>query len=101
MSVDITHYLVLGAVLFVIGGYGVIVRRNIIIVLLSLELMLNAVNLTFITFSRMHGDMVGHVFMIMALTVAASEVAVGLAIVVAIYAHRETLDIDVLKVLRG
>ncbi|MCH8028624.1 MAG: NADH-quinone oxidoreductase subunit NuoK [Candidatus Dadabacteria bacterium] len=101
MNVDVTHYLVLGAVLFVIGGYGVIARKNIIIVLLSLELMLNAVNLTFVTFSRMHGDMIGHVFMIMALTVAAAEVAVGLALIVAIYAHRETVDIDVLKMLKG
>lgn len=101
MNVEITHYLVLSAILFVIGGYGVLTRKNIIVVLLCLELMLNSVNLTFITFSRLHGDMIGHVFMIMAMTVSAAEVAVGLAIVVAIYAHKESVNIDLLKVLKG
>lgn len=101
MNVEITHYLVLSAILFVIGGYGVLTRKNIIVVLLSLELMLNSVNLTFIIFSRLHGDMIGHVFMIMAMTVAAAEVAVGLAMVVAIYAHKESVNIDLLKVLKG
>ena len=101
MSVSIEHYLVLSAILFTIGAYGVIVRKNLIIVLMSLELMLNAANLTFVAFSKALGDMTGHVFMIMSLTVAASEVAVGLALVVAIYGHRGTLDIDVLKMLKG
>ena len=101
MNVSIEHYLVLSAILFIIGAYGVIVRKNLIIVLMSLELMLNAANLAFIVFSKALGDMTGHVFMIMSLTVAASEVAVGLALVVAIYAHRGTLDIDVLKMLKG
>lgn len=101
MNVSLEHYLVLSAILFIIGAYGVIIRKNLIIVLMSLELMLNAANLAFVTFSRALGDMTGHVFMIMSLTVAASEVAVGLALVVAIYAHRGTLDIDVLKMLRG
>jgi NADH-quinone oxidoreductase subunit K len=101
LNVTIEHYLVLSAILFVIGAYGVIIRKNLIIVLMSLELMLNSANLAFVAFSRALGDMTGHVFMIMALTVAAAEVAVGLALVVAIYAHRETLDIDVLKMLKG
>ncbi len=101
MGVEIQHYLVLSAILFAIGTYGVLTRKNILIVLMSLELMLNAVNVSFVSFSRALGDMTGHVFMIMALTVAAAEVAVGLAIVVAIYTRRETVDIDVLKMLRG
>lgn len=101
MNVPIEHYLVLSAILFIIGAYGVIIRKNLIIVLMSLELMLNAANLAFVAFSKALGDMTGHVFMMMSLTVAAAEVAVGLSLVVAIYAHRETLDIDVLKMLKG
>ncbi|GBD38553.1 NADH-quinone oxidoreductase subunit 11 [bacterium HR37] len=101
MGVPIEHYLVLSAILFVIGAYGVIIRKNLIIVLMSLELMLNSANIAFVAFSRALSDMTGHVFMIMALTVAAVEVAVGLALVVAIYMHKETLDIDVLKMLKG
>lgn len=87
--------------LFVVGAYGVIVRKNLIIVLMCLELMLNSANLAFIAFSRFQGDMTGHVFMIMSITVAAAEVAVGLALLVSIYSHRESLDIDILKLLKG
>lgn len=101
MAVTIEHYLVLSAILFLIGAFGVIARKNIIVVLMSLELMLNAANLTFIAFSRALDDMTGHVFMIMSLTVAAAEVAVGLALVVAIYKHKDTLNIDVLNILKG
>lgn len=95
------HFFVLSAILFVIGAFGVIARKNLIIVLMSLELMLNAANLAFVAFSRAHNEMTGHVFMIMSITVAAAEVAVGLALVVAVYAHRDTLDIDILKMLKG
>ena len=101
MAISIEHYLVLSAILFLIGAFGVITRRNILIVLMSLELMLNAANLAFIGFSRALDDMTGHIFMIMSLTVAAAEVAVGLALVVAIYKHRQTLNIDVLNILKG
>ncbi len=101
MGVTIEHYLILSAILFVIGAYGVVIRKNLIIVLMSLELMLNSANLAFVAFSKALGDMTGQVFMLMTLTVAAAEVAVGLALVVAIYTHRETLDIDVLKMLKG
>lgn len=76
-------------------------RKNLIIVLMSLELMLNSANLAFVAFSRVHNDMTGQVFMIMSITVAAAEVAVGLALVVAIYSHRESLNIDILKILKG
>ncbi len=101
MGISIGHYFVLSAILFVIGAYGVIARRNLIVVLMSLELMLNSANLAFVAFSRAYNDMTGQVFMIMSITVAAAEVAVGLALVVAVYAHRETLDIDILKILKG
>jgi len=101
LEVDIHHYLVLGAMLFAVGAYGVLARKNLLIVLMSLELMLNAVNVSFIAFSKILGDMTGHVFMIMALTVAAAEVAVGLAIVVSIYSRRETVNVDLLKILKG
>ncbi|HEX9830763.1 MAG TPA: NADH-quinone oxidoreductase subunit NuoK [Thermodesulfobacteriota bacterium] len=101
MIVAIEHYLVLSAILFIIGAYGVIIRKNLVIVLMSLELMLNSANLAFVAFSKALGDMTGQVFMIMTLTVAAAEVAVGLALVVMIYTHRGTLDIDVLKMLKG
>jgi len=101
LGISIGHYFVLSAILFVIGAYGVIARRNLIVVLMSLELMLNSANLAFVAFSRAYNDMTGQVFMIMSITVAAAEVAVGLALVVAVYAHRETLDIDILKILKG
>ncbi|MEQ9618225.1 MAG: NADH-quinone oxidoreductase subunit NuoK [Deltaproteobacteria bacterium] len=101
MGVSIEHYFVLSAILFVIGVYGVMARKNLIIVLMSLELMLNAANLAFVAFSRVHDDMTGQVFMIMSITVAAAEVAVGLALVVAVYSHRESLNIDILKILKG
>ena len=101
MVVGVEHYLVLSAILFIIGVFGVTTRRNLIIVLMSLELMLNAANLAFVAFSRALDDMTGQIFMIMSITVAAAEVAVGLALVVSLYTHRETLNIDVLKMLKG
>jgi len=101
VGISVEHYFVLSAILFVIGAYGVIARKNLLIVLMSLELMLNAANLAFVAFSRALNDMTGQVFMIMSITVAAAEVAVGLALVVAVYAHRESLDIDLLKMLKG
>ena len=101
MAISIGHYFVLSAMLFVIGAYGIIARRNLIVVLMSLELMLNSANLAFVAFSRAYNDMTGQVFMIMSITVAATEVAVGLALVVAVYAHRGTLDVDILKILKG
>ncbi len=101
MAIGVEHYLVLSSILFVIGTVGVITRKNIIIVLMSIELMLNSANLAFVAFSKMLGDMTGQVFMIMSITVAAAEVAVGLALVVSVYTHRESLNIDILKMLKG
>ena len=101
MEVSVIHYIVLSSILFVIGTYGVITRRNLIVVLMSLELMLNSCNLAFVAFSYHLNDLAGQVFMVMSITVAASEVAVGLAFVVLIYNHKGSLDIDVLKLLKG
>ncbi len=101
MEVTLNHYIVLSVILFVIGTYGVLTRRNLIVVLMSLELMLNSCNLAFISFAYFLGDLTGQIFMIMAITVAAAEVAVGLAFVVLIYNHNNSLDIDILKLLRG
>jgi NADH-quinone oxidoreductase subunit K len=101
VTIGIEHYLVLSSILFVIGAIGVITRKNIIIVLMSIELMLNSANLAFVAFSNVLGDMTGQVFMIMSITVAAAEVAVGLALVVSVYTHRESLNIDILKMLKG
>jgi NADH-quinone oxidoreductase subunit K len=101
VTVGVEQYLVLSSILFVIGTIGVITRKNIIIVLMSIELMLNSANLAFVAFSNALGDMTGQVFMIMSITVAAAEVAVGLALVVSVYTHRESLNIDILKMLKG
>ena len=101
MTISVEHYLVLSSILFVIGTIGVVTRKNIIIVLMSIELMLNSANLAFVAFSNALGDMTGQVFMIMSITVAAAEVAVGLALVVSVFTHRESLNIDILKMLKG
>ena len=90
----ITHVIAISAVLFGIGAIGVLTRRNILIVLLSVELMLNAVNLAFVAFSRYHGDMHGQGFVFMIMTVAAAEVGVGLAIMINIFRHRESVNAD-------
>lgn len=96
-----THYLVLSALLFGIGVAGVLSRRNLFISLMSLELMLNAVNLTFITFSRINGDLTGHVVVLFVVAVAAAEACVGLAIVIALFRLKETVDLDLFKSLKG
>jgi len=94
------HFLVLGAVLFAIGVAGVLMRRNALIMMMSVELMLNAANLTVITFARMWGDMSGHTFALIVIAVAAAEVAVGLAIVVAVFRGRRSVDVDRLTTLK-
>ena len=94
------HFLVLAAVVFLIGVGGVLVRRNALIILMSVELMLNAANLTLVTFSRMWGDIGGHTFALMVIAVAAAEASVGLAIVVAVFRGRRNVDVDRLTTLR-
>lgn len=92
--VPLSHLIALSAVLFAIGAFGVLTRRNVIMILISIELMLNAVNLAFITFSRFHGDMHGQGFVFMIMTVAAAEVGVGLAIIVNLFRKRESVNTD-------
>lgn len=99
--ITVNHYMALSAVLFVIGVVGVLTRRNIIIVMMCIEIMLNAANLLFVTFARSSGDMTGHVFVFMVMAVAAAEAAVGLAITLALFKNRETVDIDEVNLLKG
>ena len=97
------HFLVLAAVLFLIGMVGVLLRRNALIILMSVELMLNAANMTLIAFSRMWGDeaaLSAHTFALIVIGVAAAEAAVGLAIVVAVFRGRHNVDVDKLTTLR-
>ena len=98
--VPLGHYLILSAVLFATGTIGVFLRRNVITVLLSIEVMLNAVNLAFIAFGRTQGSVDGQVIMFFVVTVAAAEAAVGLALVIALFRHRETLNPDAFTSLK-
>lgn len=98
--VPLNYYLLLAAVIFAIGVTGVVIRRNIIVILMSIELMLNAVNLTFIAFSRFHGSMDGQVVVFFVMTVAAAEAVVGLAIVISVFRHRQTLDPQEMHLLK-
>lgn len=102
-DVGYTHFLVLAAVLFLIGMAGVLIRRNALILLMSVELMLNAANMTLIVFSRMWGDeaaLSAHTFALIVIAVAAAEAAVGLAIVVAVFRGRHSVEIDKLTALK-
>jgi NADH-quinone oxidoreductase subunit K len=101
VSVPAPYYLGLSAVLFTLGTAGVLVRRSALIVFMSIELMLNAVNLTLVTFARLHGSVDGQVLVFFVLVVAAAEVVVGLAIIVDVFRSRETVDVDDADVLRG
>jgi NADH-quinone oxidoreductase subunit K len=92
--VSLNHFLILSAVLFSIGTAGVFLRRNLITVLLSIEIMLNAVNLTFVAVGRYLGSVDGQIITFFVMTVAAAEAAVGLALVIALFRHRETLSPD-------
>lgn len=98
--VPLSHYLALGAIMFVIGVAGVLMRRNAIIILMSVELMLNAVNITFVGFSRQLGDLTGQVFAIFVITVAAAEAAVGLAILISLNRDRTVLNVDEVNLLK-
>lgn len=97
----IAHYLLFGAALFAIGSYGVLARRNLLIVLMSLELMLNGVNVTLVAFGRLFDNASGQVFVLMVMAVAAAEVAVGLAIVISLFRTKQTVDTNDLRSLRG
>jgi NADH-quinone oxidoreductase subunit K len=101
MSVPGSWYLVLAAILFGIGAVGLLVRRNVLVMFMCVELMLNAVNLTFVTFARMLNDLGGQAAVFFVLVVAAAEVVVGLAIIVAMFRRRRAATADDLHVLRG
>ncbi|MDR2925723.1 MAG: NADH-quinone oxidoreductase subunit NuoK [Azoarcus sp.] len=99
---SLTHFLILGAILFAISVMGIFLnRKNLIVLLMSIELMLLAVNINFIAFSRYTGDIAGQVFVFFILTVAAAESAIGLAILVAMFRNRRTIHVDDLDSLKG
>ncbi|WP_029068986.1 NADH-quinone oxidoreductase subunit NuoK [Jonesia quinghaiensis] len=98
---EYSNYLYLAVLLFCVGAATVLLRRNAIIVFMGIELMLNAANLAFVTFSRMHGDITGQVVAFFVMTVAAAEVVVGLAIIVSIYRSRRTVSVDDVSLLKN
>ncbi len=100
-QVPVSYYLLLSAILFTIGAGGVLIRQNIIIVLMCVEMMMNAVNLTFITFSRYLDSATGQVFVFMIMAVAAVEVAIGLALLVEFNRHKQTVNINDFDSLKG
>jgi NADH-quinone oxidoreductase subunit K len=100
MVVPLSHYLALSVALFALGVIGVIIRRNAIVILMSIEMMLNAVNLAFIGFADYFKAVDGQTFVFFVLTVAAAEVAVGLALIVAIFRNRGSINVDDLNILR-
>ncbi len=99
--VPVSFYVGLSAILFAIGALGVLIRRNAIIIFMSIELMLNAANLAFVAFARMHEALSGQIFVFFIMTVAAAEVAVGLALIVAIFRTKQSIDVDQLSSLKG
>jgi NADH-quinone oxidoreductase subunit K len=98
--IPLSHYLIVSAILFALGTAGVFMRRNVITILLSVEIMLNAVNLTFVAFGRDAGDVNGQIIVFFVMTVAAAEAAVGLALVIALFRHRESLNPDAFTSLK-
>jgi NADH-quinone oxidoreductase subunit K len=96
-----TYYVVLSAILFTIGALGVLIRRNAILIFMSVELMLNAANLAFVAFARYYQALSGQVFVFFVMTVAAAEVAIGLALIVAIFRTKHNIDVDQMSALKG
>ncbi|MEO6392434.1 MAG: NADH-quinone oxidoreductase subunit NuoK [Pyrinomonadaceae bacterium] len=100
MNVTLAFYLALSAILFTIGAAGVLLKRNVISMFMCIELMLNAVNLSFVAFSSFFRDVSGQMFVFIVMTVAAAEAAVGLGIIIAIFRNRESLDVDDANILK-
>jgi NADH-quinone oxidoreductase subunit K len=100
MSVGLEHYLVVSAILFALGLLGVITRRNLLVIYMGLELMLNAANLALVAFSRFNNNLDGQVFVFFIITVAAAEVSVGLALIVALYRKRQTAHVEDLTTMK-
>lgn len=99
--VPVGYYLVLSAALFVVGLVGVLVRRNVLVILMAVELMINAANLNFVAFSNLHGQYTGLVFVLFVIGVEAAELAVALTVILAYYRHRETVDSERMTLLKG
>jgi NADH-quinone oxidoreductase subunit K len=99
--VPISNYLMLSAMLFLIGVMGVLCRRSALIIFMSIELMLNSVNLSFVAFARMWNTADGHLFVMFIFTVAAAEAAVGLAIVIALFRQKDSVDVDEVNLMKG
>ena len=99
--IPVSYYVGLSAVLFSIGALGVLIRRNPIVIFMSVELMLNSANLVLVAFAREYADLSGQIFVFFVMTVAAAEVAVGLALIVAIFRTRKSIDIDQMNPLKG
>jgi NADH-quinone oxidoreductase subunit K len=102
MEIGLAHYLTVAAILFTLGIFGIFLnRKNVIIILMSIELMLLAVNINFVAFSAQLGDLVGQVFAMFVLTVAAAEAAIGLAILVVYFRNRGTIEVEDINVMKG
>jgi NADH-quinone oxidoreductase subunit K len=99
--IPVTYYIALSAVLFTIGALGVLIRRNALIIFMSVELMLNAANLLFVAFASINNLLDGQIFVFFIMTVAAAEVAVGLALIVAIFRTKKSIDVDQVNMLKG
>jgi NADH-quinone oxidoreductase subunit K len=100
LTLPLEYYLILSAVIFLIGTIGVLTRRNAIIIFMCVELMLNSVNLTLVAFSQHLGEMSGQIMMLLVMTVAAAEAAVGLAIVLALFRNKQTVQVDEINLLK-
>jgi NADH-quinone oxidoreductase subunit K len=100
MTIPTEHLLILSLILVIIGVAGVLIRRNVIIILMSIELILNAANINFVAFSRQWNNLAGQIFGVFNITVAAAEVAVGLAIVIALFRNRETVNVDEMNLMK-
>ena len=101
MTITLNHYLIVSFLLFTIGLFGVLVRRNFLVVLMSVELMMNAVNLNLIAFSQRLSDLTGQVFAVFVITIAAGEAAIGLALTISLFRQRRTLNVEEASTMQG
>jgi NADH-quinone oxidoreductase subunit K len=101
VTITINHYMIVSLLLFAIGFFGVLARRNFLTILMSIELMLNAVNLNLIAFSRRLSDLTGQVFSVFVITIAAGEAAIGLALTISLFRQRKTLNVEEADTMRG
>lgn len=100
-TIPLSYYLAISVVLFAMGALGVLIRRNPLIIFMSIELMLNAANLAFVAFARSFGVLTGQIFVFFVMTVSAAEVAVGLALIIIIFRNKHSIDVDLMNSLKG